>query len=317
MIRIQTGRRLHFGLFSPVPVPELDLVFGGLGMMVDAPGIIVSGQQANEWTVTGQHQDRVESILTQLINVYPALSPLQIQVESMAPAHQGWGTGTQLALAIAKLCLTISNLPWSAADIATVIGRGQRSGIGVVGFDEGGLIFDSGKSITPVTSNDLLSVEAKLFPKDWTIVLVEPGSEKGLHSEEEKRAFCQLPEVDQMVVNQLRELAYEVLAHAAEHEEFNIFARDLTDYNRLAGSFYRSVQHSDYSTPQTEERLTIMEQAGALGRGQSSWGPGLFALFPNSSEAEAFTQRCHLPGCRMILTRVMNRGAITTAHDGS
>ena len=60
MIRIQTGRRIHFGLFAPVPVPELDLAYGGLGMMVDAPGVVLEGKLDNEWSVQGMEKDRVE-----------------------------------------------------------------------------------------------------------------------------------------------------------------------------------------------------------------------------------------------------------------
>jgi len=313
MIRIQTGRRLHFGLFSPVPVPELDLVYGGLGVMVDAPGIVVTGQQANEWSVAGQHKARVESILAQLIDTYPSLSSIHIHVEAPAPTHQGWGTGTQLAMAIAKLCFSASNQTWSSREATSVLGRGQRSGIGIIGFDQGGLLLDQGKSVSGKPS---LLVQSVSIPEDWTFVLVEPGQEQGLHSEEERRAFSRLNSVDIETVIQLRTLARDVLMPATIQSDFSTFAHHLTDYNRLAGSFYRSVQHGDYSTPQTEERLTIMKQAGALGRGQSSWGPGLFAIFPNWNEAEAFTQQCHLPGCRMILTKVMNAGAVSAACDG-
>ncbi|MFT3882262.1 MAG: hypothetical protein QM703_21750 [Gemmatales bacterium] len=314
MIRIQTGRRLHFGLFTPLPVPELDLVYGGLGVMVDTPGIVVTGQQANDWRVTGQHKARVESLLALLSDARPAMVPMHIHIEAPAPAHQGWGTGTQLALAITKLCFSASNLPWSSSEATNVLGRGRRSGIGIMGFDQGGLLLDQGKSV----SGKLLSpVQSIAIQGDWTFVLVEPGQEQGLHSEEERRAFSRLSKVDVEAVTELRTLAREVLLPAASQGDFSTYAQQLTHYNRLAGSFYRSVQHGDYSTPQTEERLAIMAKHGAVGRGQSSWGPGLFALFPNRKEAEAFSQQCHLPGCRMILAKAMNRGAITTACDGS
>jgi beta-ribofuranosylaminobenzene 5'-phosphate synthase len=302
MMRIQTGRRLHFGLFSPLPVPELDLVYGGLGVMVDAPGVIATGTASNSWSASGHHNERVKSILDRLITAHPALSPMDIVVEFMAPAHQGWGTGTQLGMAISRLCYSALNIAWSAADAAKLLGRGQRSGIGLVGFDEGGLLLDDGK---PLHSEQPGHVKSLPMPIDWTFVLVEPGQEHGLHSEEERRAFSRLSKVDVKTVSQLRTLAMNVLIPSAKANDFDQFASHLTKYNRLAGSFYRGVQHGDYGTQQTEERLILMEEHGAMGRGQSSWGPGLFALFPNPKAAEAFCTSCSLPGCRMIVARTL------------
>ncbi len=302
MIRIQTGRRLHFGLFSPLPVAELDLVYGGLGLMVDAPGVIATGTPSHSWSVSGQHEERVKSILDCLIGAHPALAPMGIVVEFIAPPHQGWGTGTQLAMAIARLCYSKSNISWSAANVAKLLGRGQRSGIGIVGFDESGLLLDHGKS---PHSDQPSQVQSLLMPNDWTFVLVEPGLEQGLHSEEERRAFSRLSKVDVKTVSQLRTLALEVLIPSAKAGIFDQFASHLTEYNRLAGTFYHAVQHGDYGTQQTSERLTLMKKHGAVGYGQSSWGPGLFALFPSPSAAEAFCEQCQLPGCKLILAQVM------------
>jgi beta-ribofuranosylaminobenzene 5'-phosphate synthase len=307
MIRIQTGRRLHFGLFSPLPVPELDLVYGGLGVMVDAPGVVVAGSPSNGWSVTGFQKERGEGILGRLIAAHPALTPINIKVEYMAPAHQGWGTGSQLAMAIAQMCYKTSQLEWNAPDAAKLVGRGQRSGIGIVGFDEGGLLLDHGKS--PGTDRPG-QVESLPMPLDWTFVLVEPGQEQGLHSEEERRAFSRLSKINVGTVSQLRTLAKEVLIPASNVGDFDRFARHLTEYNRLAGSFYHGVQHGDYGTQQTEERLALMEKHGAVGRGQSSWGPGLFAVFPTPQKAQTFCERCPLPGCRLIMAQVMKPSII-------
>ncbi len=106
-------------------------------------------------------------------------------------------------------------------------------------------------------------------------------------------------------VSQLRTMAMKVLLPSAKAGDFNHFARHLTEYNRLAGSFYYAVQHGDYGTRQTEERLALMEKHGAVGRGQSSWGPGLFAVFPTQKAAETFGKQCPLPGCKMIFARTL------------
>ena len=141
-------------------------------------------------------------------------------------------------------------------------------------------------------------------------MLVEAGQEQGLHADEERRAFGQLQTVDLEIVKRLRFLATEVLVPAASTANFPVFAENLTLYNRLAGSLYHGVQHGDYSSPLTEERLSIMQDQGATGRGQSSWGPGLFALFSSVAEAEVFRERCCLKGCQLLLARPKPTGAL-------
>lgn len=313
MIRIQTGRRLHFGLFSPLPVPALDLVYGGLGVMIDAPGVVVTATNSNEWVATGLQQERTKSIIERLTAVHQ-ITPLHINVESMAPAHQGWGTGTQLAMAIARLCSLRNNHEWSAASAARLLGRGQRSGIGTIGFDEGGLLLDHGQKPDAEHSGHVQSFR---LPYAWTFVLIEPGQEEGLHSDEERRAFTRLSKIDVSTVSQLRTLAKEELLPTALAGNFERFANQLTQYNRLAGTFYHGVQHGDYATQQTEERLEVMENNGAVGRGQSSWGPGLFALFPSRNDAESFCTRCCLPGCRKIIAQIMNQGVFLSTTIGT
>lgn len=311
MIRIQTGRRLHFGLFTPLPVVELDLAYGGLGMMVDEPGVVVEADYAKQWSYEGESLERVKHVISIIQQMEPALKPAAIRVCYVAPTHQGWGTGTQLALGVARACYESSRLPWSAKKIASQLGRGKRSGIGVVGFERGGLLLDPGRLASRGESNESMpEVVSHQFPKEWSIVLVEPGSEQGLHSDQERQAFTQLTEIDQRIVNRLRGLANESI-EAAKRVDFVQFAEQLTEYNRLAGSFYRTVQHGDYSSALNEERLSIMRECGAIGRGQSSWGPGLYGLFSSQREAEAFCARCHLAGCDMHIAHVMSGAQIS------
>lgn len=308
MMRIQTGRRLHFGLFAPVASPEENILHGGLGIMVDVPGVIMEAQSSTSWTVTGQQNEQVERVISTLRESVNGLIPLHIHVNTLAPAHQGWGTGTQLALAVAHLVCAASNRPWSVQEAAHWMGRGNRSSIGIAGFEQGGLLLDEGKPARPGAAAGLSSVTRHVFPAEWTFVLVEPGTEAGLYSEAEKQAFRSLQSIDHRVVRQLRELAVNYLIPAARARDFTAFASNLTKYNRLAGSFYRDIQKGDYSSPLCEQRLAIIQEHGAIGRGQSSWGPGLYAVFASRQEAEEFSQRCVLAGCRMYLANVMKTG---------
>ncbi len=300
MMRIQTGRRLHFGLFTPIPMPELNLVFGGLGAMVTEPGVIVSGKRSDEWQVTGYEVKRASEIVLRLQQHAPRLQPVAITVEYVAPAHQGWGTGTQLALAITDLTHRINRLSITSEEAARYTNRGQRSGIGVQGYQKHGLFIDHGKRLN--ASETLSQVDRIALPVEWRVVLVEPAEGEGLHATEERQAFGKITTVPLDKVKQLQALAHQMAFLINQAPNFETFAKLLTRYNALAGELFQDVQGGQYSTALNAERIHHMQDKGAMGVGQSSWGPGLFAFFPGLDEAQAFINNCHLPGCRMLIT---------------
>ncbi len=307
MIVVKTGCRIHFGLFTPVPVPELDLVYGGVGIMVDAPGITVRASPSREWSVKGALSKRAEPIISRLRenpHVPVRSTPLQFHVDSEVPAHQGWGTGTQLALGITRVwCESEPKVTWSAVRSAEWVGRGLRSGIGIAGFDLPGLLIDEGKRCEQAYSNHVSTVKSVAFPPEWTWLLVQPHGEMGLFADQERAAFAQLPQPDSGVIKQLVEWGTTVLPEAAQQADFETFADTLTEYNRLAGSHYLSIQGGNYGSAQTAGRIAELQKLGAKGIGQSSWGPGIFALFPHAAAAQEFLSRCRFPTCNLVLAQ--------------
>jgi beta-ribofuranosylaminobenzene 5'-phosphate synthase len=299
VISITTGRRLHFGLFTPIPVPELDLAFGGVGAMVDVPGITIQGRPAETWSATGACASRVNAILDILQKNHPSREhpAFTLTVTYAAPAHQGWGTGTQLALAVARLWCHVMSLPWSAEQAARWTGRGHRSGSGTVGFDQPGLIVDPGKQVDSM-GESRGTARVVTLPPEWAWLLVEPRGEMGLHSGEEQHAFSRLPPPDRSSVHRLRVLAHSL---SLAPNNYQHFAETLTDYNRLAGSLYESVQGGIYGSPLTAQRIAHLQSLGAFGVGQSSWGPGIFAVFPSEAAAQDVKARLELPNCSLYL----------------
>ena len=62
MTRVSAGGRLHFGL-TRVPGPAgqgESRAFGGLGLMVDAPGVVVSAHPADLWQFAGPLASRAQ-----------------------------------------------------------------------------------------------------------------------------------------------------------------------------------------------------------------------------------------------------------------
>ena len=65
-------------------------------------------------------------------------------VHETYPSHSGLGSGTQLSLAVGKLLADFNSQKMDASQIASIVGRGGTSGIGVASFENGGFIMDGG-----------------------------------------------------------------------------------------------------------------------------------------------------------------------------
>jgi beta-RFAP synthase len=244
--------------------------------------------------------ERVKCIV-EMLQQHPdapaVVNPWEIKIYKAAPLHQGWGTGTQLSLAVARAwCHLAGFSKWNAQEAAAWVGRGLRSGIGVAGFDQGGFLIDLGKKPGDSSRSQVQHID---LPKNWTWLLVEPKSEIGVHGEAERLALAKIAKPDIGIVKELMHLGQNVLPQAARDRSFTTFAETLTHYNRLAGSFYREIQGGDYSSREIEKRIVLLRANGAVGVGQSSWGPGVFALFPDARSAHAVRVKKLFPNCRI------------------
>ncbi|MEL6106857.1 MAG: beta-ribofuranosylaminobenzene 5'-phosphate synthase, partial [Planctomycetota bacterium] len=126
-VTIRTGARLHFGLLDTEPP------FGGIGAMVACPQTVV--------TVSASHQFRadrtIESRATLIAERFATflgqtgLPEVSISAEQLSPQHVGFGSGTQLSLAIAEcLCELFGIEPDFETLCRDIADRGKRSAVG-------------------------------------------------------------------------------------------------------------------------------------------------------------------------------------------
>ena len=206
MTRVTAPSRLHFGLFH-VPVSgehrEGDRAFGGLGLMIDRPGVVVTARRAETWQFEGPLASRAQAFAMRFLQTLPEESrrPFQVLVERCPKEHTGLGVGTQLGLAVAKALAVGIGLPKSSSvELATRIGRGERSAIGVHGFDNGGLLVEMGKTagvdISPL-------VEKIELPGSWRVVLFTVPSPAEWHGSRERHAFAMATTGDRQALQQL------------------------------------------------------------------------------------------------------------------
>lgn len=302
MIRMRTGSRLHFGLFS-VPSeqsgPWLNQegkptmprrLFGGAGLMIDEPGIELTVEKAERWSAAGDLAERALQLAQTYCGVEAIKDSFAIRIEQAAPEHSGLGTGTQLGLAVARAIAELTHQ--SARDpvtLATVVGRGRRSALGVHGFEHGGFLVEGGKSSESTIAPLLIRRD---FPDEWRILLVRPREVVGIHGRREATAFADLvkqPPDDRTTEGLCRLLVLGLLPALAERD-LPTFGEALYDFNRRSGAIFKTAQGGTYAHPRVEQIVKAIRGLGIAGVGQSSWGPTVFAVCAGE-EADAVRRR--------------------------
>lgn len=285
VVEIAAPSRLHFGLFSfgQRDVPP----FGGVGLMVRRPELRISIREAERFTPRGALAEEIADTVDRLQDAGWFDEPPRVAIDAPAhpPRHVGLGSGTQLALSVAAgLLRWLGKPPVDAAALAAATGRGRRSGIGVHGFVHGGLIVEDGKrderALAPL-------VRRVAVPQAWRFVLARPVGEAGLSGESERAAFERVPPVPRAVSRELRRLALDELAPAAESGQCERFGRALAGYGALAGSCFATVQGGTYATPRVAALVEALQRAGGLGAAQSSWGPTVAGVCVSDESAAA------------------------------
>ncbi|MEA1870517.1 MAG: beta-ribofuranosylaminobenzene 5'-phosphate synthase family protein [Euryarchaeota archaeon] len=134
MIKITTPSRLHITLIDLNA--EIGRVDGGIGLTIDNPCFQITAETADKILVTGDSQssDRIRNAARSLL---PEGCGISIRIEHDIPPHVGLGSGTQAALAADMAVNWLYDLGISVRDIASKVGRGGTSCIGVASFETG------------------------------------------------------------------------------------------------------------------------------------------------------------------------------------
>jgi beta-ribofuranosylaminobenzene 5'-phosphate synthase len=325
MVRVIAPSRLHFGLFRLPSEPNgllqgneslvlAERYFGGVGLMIDKPGIQVEVAPAQVWSATGPLADRALAYAQTFARNCPEFETqaFTIDVIQTAPEHVGLGTGTQLGLAVARaIALAMGKPEWDAPFLAGRIGRGLRSGIGVHGFQRGGFLVDGGKkagtSLAPL-------IVRHAFPDEWAILLILPRDSQGVHGLQEHEAFAHLAKSDNPSHNtdELCRLLLLGMLPALVEKDLFAFGEALFEFNRRVGEMFKPWQKGTYSSPRTAEIVEYFRKKNVHGVGQSSWGPAVFAIDMATRVtqlANQFTEELSSGGEEVLICRANGGGA--------
>ena len=276
---VKTPARLHLGLIDLNG--SLGRIFGGLGVGINRPNIILEARPSEKLSVAGQETEAVRALANRFLQAYHIKASASLDLKQTIPAHVGLGSGTQLALAVATALAKLFNVQASTRELAVSMGRARRTGIGTAIFEKGGFVVDGGKTL----KNDASPAETfppvifhQSFPEDWRYVVAIPNVSKGLTNDEETSAFGKLPCMSTEDVGKICRLTMMKLLPALAERDIGNFGEALTQIQNTVGDYFAQVQGGRYSSSAAAETIAFMQKLGAHGTGQSSWGPTVYAL---------------------------------------
>ncbi|TWT49873.1 hypothetical protein KOR42_38250 [Thalassoglobus neptunius] len=292
-LMIETGARLHFGPLSYRP--EIGRHFGGIGLMIREPGVSLrfsadadrnESNRSEESFSISDRSSRAYAIANAIRKARPDWDrPIDLDVVSEIPSHQGLGSGTQLSMAVAEGLASLHGVnDLSLRELASLGGRGGRSTVGLHGYQTGGFLVDAGHASGATMGDLACRIE---FPDDWPVILVTPPQSSGLSGEGEAEAFAELSPMSQATTGELCRLVLTGILPGIQSRVFSEFCIALQRYGDLVGEFFQEVQGGRYSHPEMEnlaERVAQLTDPVCLV--QSSWGPTVAVFVEDDQSAQ-------------------------------
>lgn len=279
-VSVQAPARLHLGFLDLHG--GLGRKFGSLGLAVRHVNTTLIAGYGDDIDVSGPGAERTAELAEQVLSHYGIDGGVRIEMVNAIPAHAGLGSGTQLSLAIATAITRLYGLSADTAKLATILHRGARSGIGIGTFMHGGFIIDAGRGkqteVPPVISQAVV-------PEHWRILLIFDQGTEGINGVPERRAFNTLPPLDEDLAGLLCRLAMMQVLPAIAEDNCQRFGIAITRIQEIIGDYFAQVQGGRFTSPLLAPVLSELQELGATGSGQSSWGPTGFAFFPNETTA--------------------------------
>lgn len=271
---VEAPARLHLGVLDLRGA--LGRWFGGIGASAPMPTLLVSAAPADELDVSGEDTDRAAGFARQAMSHYGLGKGARLCVHRSLPEHVGLGSGTQLALAVARALVELYGVGTDTAELARAVGRAQRSAIGTYVFSGGGLVVEGGRRSD---NEDMAPLLVRLpFPPTWWCVVGVPHSAPSVNGAAEAEVFAELPSPPEQEVERVSHLVLMGLLPALVEADLSAFGGALSAIQSITGRWFAPAQGGTFAPGPTEELVRLMAGWGALGVGQSSWGPAVYGI---------------------------------------
>lgn len=313
-VTVTAPARLHLGFLDLSG--GLGRCFGSIGLAISGPRTSLSIRWAAQMHVGGSENERVRTYVETMRHVLDVGHAYDVRADEVVPRHAGLGSGTQLALAVAAAMRRLHGLPLDLRGDAVRLGRGARSGAGIGLFERGGLVVDGGRGPTPVPAPIISRLP---FPDRWRVLLVLDPHRQGVHGTDETAAFTHLPPASEADAAHLCRLLVMQLLPAVAEADLAAFGAAISGFQERLGDYFASAQGGRcFVSPDVATALDLLQRAGAVGIGQSSWGPTGYAFAPSDEAASQIRDaaRSHAAsgGVDIRICKALNGGADITTH---
>lgn len=301
--------RLHLGFVD---------LGGALGRKFISAGIAIEGFQTelsvsvnNKFEASGPSSERALKYARTLYEKWNLDGGCKVSVHASIPEHSGLGSGTQLALCLGMAIAKLWNIDVNIMELADMLGRGARSGIGVAAFKQGGLIVDGGRGQNTRVPPTIVRHP---FPEAWRILLVLDQSDSGLHGSSESDAFSTLPRFSDQCAGFLsRQVLARILPGLVENN-ISEFGLGVSEIQARVGDYFAPAQGGRYTSEAVAQVIEYLTEKQVPGVGQSSWGPTGFAFFDSDTAAHSMLRELqsrftHLPQLEYKVVKGDNTGA--------
>lgn len=314
-VTVTIPARLHLGFLDLNG--DLGRRFGGIGLAISDLKTVVTIRAGGTDRVTGVERERAQRHVIVMRQRLGVTGAQDVSIDQVVPAHAGLGSGTQLALAIAAGMRRLHGVPLDIEADAPLLGRGARSGLGIGLFHRGGFVVDGGRgpatAVAPIISR-------MPFPDEWRVLLLLDPTRQGVHGPDESAAFANLPPFPARDAADICRLVVMKLLPGLAERDLASFGSAITDIQQRIGDYFAPAQGGHrLASPEVAAALDVLAGEGALGIGQSSWGPTGFAFAASQVEADRLASfaRAHKSarGLDIRICAGLNRGAEITAQE--
>lgn len=308
-VRVIAPARLHLGFLDLNG--NLGRRYGSIGLAIDRPCTEVIVARAATTGASGPEAERATRVLEGLRGRLGIAHHHHAEILQAIPAHAGLGSGTQLALALGAALSHLEGRHLGARVLAEQGARGHRSAIGLAAFTDGGFLVDGGKGAGSAPPPLLVRLA---FPTDWRVILVLDPAAQGVHGEQETEAFARLPPLPADQTAHVCRLVMMRLLPGLAETDLDAFGSALTEIQQIVGGHFAAAQGGSAWTSTKVARIVAgLAAAGAVGVGQSSWGPTGFAFVASQSEGERLYQSAREEakalGLQLLIAAGRNAGA--------
>ncbi len=324
---IKTPARIHITLMDLNG--SYGRIDGGIGFSIKNPQFILEGHQTDSG-VTIEFDDKItdteaidecnlkiKQAYEDICNHFDLDTGFAFKVHNAFSAHSGFGSGTQIALATAKLITESTGIEKDSVELSSIVGRGGTSGIGTYGFEDGGFIADGGHSLkeksTFLPSSASSASPPPLigrfeFPSEWDVLIAIPPYGLSIHDGEEIDLFKQFCPLPQREVEQLSHIVFMNLIPAMLEKDIVEFGKCIDEIHKRGFQKAELTLYDD----KMHKLMQHLRDSGAYGVGMSSFGPTIYSVVDENNKDDVLNATREFLGkdAPVFITKGQNSGYV-------